>query len=268
MNKIPTLFTRDDTDRRYVTTEVTPACEWVLAGEGTPTRKYDGTCVMFDGERWWARREVKPGKSTPANFVVVSVDGTTGKTMGWEPIEQSAFAKYHAETVRDGGAMHLLDQYPHTQPQAGATYELVGEKVNGNPEKIAGHLLIRHGYRAAVDDDAMRSLKLDHAGLREWLLTHPGWEGLVFHHPDGRMAKIKRRDFRADRSVPAKPTDAATLRAAADVIDAHHAGNPIAAALRVVAGWAGQEHIPAETQVHIGSALAVARSVLKTEDGN
>lgn len=65
----------------------------------------------------------------------------------------------------------------------------------------------------------------------------------------------------------AEPTDAATLRAAADVIDAHHAGNPIAAALRVVAGWAGQEHIAAEIQVHIGSALAVARSVLNAKAG-
>lgn len=23
-----------------------------------------------------------------------------------------------------------------------------------------------------------------------------GWEGIVWHHPDGRMAKLKARDFR------------------------------------------------------------------------
>jgi hypothetical protein len=41
----------------------------VLDGEGVATRKYDGTCVMFDGDGWWARREVKPGKTAPAGFV-------------------------------------------------------------------------------------------------------------------------------------------------------------------------------------------------------
>jgi hypothetical protein len=32
------------------------------------------------------------------------------------------------------------------------------------------------------------------AGIRE-LLDSRDWEGIVFHHPDGRMAKIKKRDF-------------------------------------------------------------------------
>ncbi|WP_255273315.1 hypothetical protein [Actinomadura madurae] len=31
----------------------------MFAGEGRATRKYDGTCVRFDGGRWLARREVK-----------------------------------------------------------------------------------------------------------------------------------------------------------------------------------------------------------------
>ncbi len=31
-------------------------------------------------------------------------------------------------------------------------------------------------------------------GLREWL-TDRNIEGIVFHHEDGRMAKIKLRDF-------------------------------------------------------------------------
>ena len=69
MEKIPTLFVRDDQDRRYVTPEVTPGCEWVLAGEGIARRKYDGTCVMYGADgRWWARRAVKPGKTIPPHF--------------------------------------------------------------------------------------------------------------------------------------------------------------------------------------------------------
>ena len=53
MRKIPTLFVRDwDGDRRYVLDEVAPGCEWVTKGDGIATRKYDGTCVMFDGSAW------------------------------------------------------------------------------------------------------------------------------------------------------------------------------------------------------------------------
>src|SRR6202035_2718756 len=98
MKKIPTLFLRDwDGDRRYVTREVNPECAWVIAGEGVPTRKYDGTCMMFDGDRWWARREVKEGKAVPARFVPLGTDPETVKTVGWQVVELSSFAKYHAE---------------------------------------------------------------------------------------------------------------------------------------------------------------------------
>ena len=76
MKKIPTVFRRDPDDMRHVTSEVHPDCQWVLDGEGTPTRKYDGTCVMFDGTRWWARREVKPGKTAPNGFEAISASSS------------------------------------------------------------------------------------------------------------------------------------------------------------------------------------------------
>jgi hypothetical protein len=182
VKKIPTLFRRDPEDMRRVLPEVTPDCEWVLAGEGTPTRKYDGTCVMFDGERWWARREVKPGKNPPDGWVEVDHDDVTGKRVGWEPADQSGFAKFLGET----GAFDL-SWHP-------GTYELVGPKVNGNPERLDGHILVRHGKHP------FHSIPLDFEGLRS-LFTDADtdfprhYEGIVWHHPDGRMAKIKRRDF-------------------------------------------------------------------------
>lgn len=194
MRKIPTVFVRDhESGLRYVSREPHPDCGWVFDGEGQPTRKYDGTCVMFDGEKWWARREVKPGKATPANFVHVGHDETTGKTVGWEPVEQSSFAKYHAEALEYGvGIGHWERQ---AGPQKDQTYELVGPRVNGNPEHVDRHLLVDHGYMAAVDYDEMRSLPRDFDGIGKWLAAHPDWEGVVWHHPDGRMAKIKRKDF-------------------------------------------------------------------------
>lgn len=178
MKKTPTVFVRDENDRRHVTRELTPGCEWVLAGEGIATRKYDGTCVMLDEDgAWWARREVKRGKNIPPGYVTIEHDQVTGKLFGWEPIAQSSFAKIHAEALDCPARYHM------------GTYELIGPKVNGNPEKVRVHLLRRHGD-ADIFDDAPRAFN----ALGRWLRAHP-YEGIVFHHPDGRMAKIKVRDF-------------------------------------------------------------------------
>jgi hypothetical protein len=180
MKKIPTLFVRNPDDRKHVLNEVTPGCEWVLAGEGVATRKYDGTCMMHRDGEWFARREVKPGKQEPPNFEAVDHDETTGKSVGWEPASQSGWEKY----LREAGAFDLgWDD---------GTYELVGPKVNGNPERMTGHILVPHGKAP------LEGLPRDFEALRqeftegEWP-AH--WEGIVWHHPDGRMVKLKRRDF-------------------------------------------------------------------------
>lgn len=204
MKKIPTLFERDwDGDRRYVLPEVTPGCEWVINGDGIPTRKYDGTCVMFDGEIWWARREIKMGKSRPAGFVAIEIDPETGNTVGWESVGQSSFARWLDEAVaemvspEDGGPWPI------------GTYELIGPKVNGNPEGYETHFLMLHDAAQIATCTGCPGNPCGHGiaprdfdGLAAWLHAHP-YEGIVWHHPDGRMAKIKKRDFRApDRERP------------------------------------------------------------------
>lgn len=175
MRKIPTIFKRDPESMKYVLPEVVPGCEWVLAGEGIATRKYDGTCCMFDGERWWARREVRPGRQPPEGFQAIESDDITKKMVGWEPMEQSAFAKWHARAI-------------YSRAPEG-TYELCGPKVNGNPEGYTTQVLIFHD-----DAELLTSSPRDFEGLQEWLLSSD-FEGIVWHHPDGRMAKLKKRDF-------------------------------------------------------------------------
>ena len=184
MRKIPTVFVRDDdTNRKYVKNEPHPDCEWVFAGEGVATRKYDGTCVMFDGDNWWVRREVKPGKDAPTNYQPIETDETTGKTVGWEPADQSGFAKFLAEAVE-------MDD----RTRSVGTYELVGPKINGNPEGIVlGHAVVAHDTAQLLPDAPH-----DFDGLAAWLHAHD-YEGIVWHHPDGRMAKLKRKDFPAAR---------------------------------------------------------------------
>jgi hypothetical protein len=187
MRKVPTVFRRDPDDMRHVLPEVTPGCEWVLAGEGVATRKYDGTCVMLDGSGWWARREVKPGKMLPPNFRAVETDPVTGKTVGWEPVEQSAFAKWFEQAEVGAGSTH-------------GTYELVGPKVNGNPDRYDSHVLVFHADAEAIDmsedGEPFRYTEAEVKHMIEWAAAH-GWEGIVWHHPDGRMAKLKARDFRS-----------------------------------------------------------------------
>lgn len=69
------------------------------------------------------------------------------------------------------------------------TYELCGPKVNGNPEGTNAHVLVRH-----VDAERLTSPPRDYDGLAVWL-ADSDFEGIVWHHPDGRMVKLKRRDF-------------------------------------------------------------------------
>lgn len=185
MKKIPTVFKRNPEDMRYVTDEVHPDCQWVLDGEGVATRKYDGTCVMLDEDgKWWARREVRPGKTPPPNWVEADHDETTGKRPGWEPIDQSPFRGPFGEA----NARH---------PHEPGTYELCGPKVNGNPEGFTLHRLIRHAEAETFGATGVPRIFEDLRAL-VLALSKTGWEGIVWHHPDGRMAKLKGRDFPPD----------------------------------------------------------------------
>lgn len=187
MKKIPTLFVRDPGNMARVLPEVNPACDWVLAGEGQATSKYDGVCTMFDGAAWWSRREVKPDRPEPPNWVQVDADPITGKRTGWEPIEQSSF--YKTFLFADANAI--------TEP---GTFELIGPKINQNPHGWSRHELVRHGAERVHFLDSGQPVTFDRLsnllGYMHLVRGLPGYiEGYVWHHPDGRMAKIKARDF-------------------------------------------------------------------------
>jgi hypothetical protein len=183
MRKIPTLFVRDFIHGRPVLTdEITPGCEWVLEGTHPATRKYDGTCVLIEHDglhvNAFTRREVKDGKMPPPNYRSVEFDPVTGKGVGWEPAWQSGFWK-------------LIE--PLVAGEADGTYELCGPKINGNPERLPAHLLIRHSIAqvlAISNPMGFESLRGDLSAL-----ARDGIEGVVWHHKDGRMAKLKGKDF-------------------------------------------------------------------------
>jgi len=70
------------------------------------------------------------------------------------------------------------------------TYELLGPKIQSNVEKFDRHVLVKHGLDG-FSDDPPRTF----AGLKEWFASHNYVEGIVWHHEDGRMVKIKCKDF-------------------------------------------------------------------------
>jgi hypothetical protein len=176
VKKIISLFQRNYDGDRLVRDEVVPGAEWVIAGEGTATRKFDGTCCMVRGGRLFKRYEVKPGKTPPADFEPANVvDENTGKQQGWRPVGDGPEDSYHREAFKG------------TEPDG--TYELVGPKVQGNPEGFTTHELVPHGRYLVA---APRTF----VDLRRWF-AGPGRdiEGIVWWHEDGRMVKIKAKDF-------------------------------------------------------------------------
>jgi hypothetical protein len=178
MKKISTLFMRDfENNPRYVTEEVNPDSKWVIDGEGVATRKYDGTCCAIIDGLFVKRNEVKKDKPEPYGFILADHDLTTGKKQGWLEVGNDNEDKYH----REG--------YESLEDKSDGTFELVGPKVQGNPEKYLGHELVRHSD-AETYLDAPRS----YSDLKEFLKDKE-IEGLVWHHPDGRMAKLKRKDL-------------------------------------------------------------------------
>jgi hypothetical protein len=186
MKKIISLFQRNYDGDRLVRDEVVPGAEWVLAGEGVATRKWDGACVLIEDGVMWKRYEVKAGKTPPEGFRPANdVDSTTGKQQGWLLVGDGPEDRWHREALTNSGSS--LAKIP------GGTYELVGPKVQGNPERFDNHQLVRHG--AAFLSTAPRTFD----GLREYFAHYPSgesdMEGIVWHRVNGDMVKIKAKDF-------------------------------------------------------------------------
>jgi hypothetical protein len=155
MKKIPTLFLRNHETDRLVRNEVAPGCEWVLAGEGVPTRKWDGTCCLIRVGRLYKRYEMKRGGKAPPNFEpACEVDEETGKQQGWVPVGDGPDDRWHREAKVMSDAWPVGGDWLHggiaVADAPDWTYELIGPKVQGNPEDFGVHVLMPHG-KAVLD---------------------------------------------------------------------------------------------------------------------
>jgi hypothetical protein len=182
MQKIISLFQRNYNVDRLVRDDVTPGAEWVISGEGVATRKWDGACCKIEDGALYKRYDAKHGKTPPEGFVPAQdPDPITGHWPGWLQCNRMDPADmWFVEGLDNaGGEDHdLVD----------GTYELCGPKINGNPEKLEVHTLIQHGNIHI--DNLPRTFH--HVSS---YLSVANIEGIVWHHPDGRMVKIKAKDF-------------------------------------------------------------------------
>jgi hypothetical protein len=178
MKKIPSIFVRDwKGDKSRVTDECNPETLWVFNGEGVATRKYDGTAVLVEDGVLYCRYDAKNGKTPPEGFrPAQEPDIETGHWPGWVPAGSNPQYKwqiaYHIAHLSENG-----------------TYEACGPHFQSNPENLERDLFIPHGC-TRFEDDVPRTFN----ELVEWFKGRD-IEGIVWHHPDGRMAKIKKSDF-------------------------------------------------------------------------
>lgn len=184
MKKIISLFVRSaETDWKAIP-RVTPGAEWVTYGQGVPTVKLDGTCCMIRDKKLYKRYTVRPFlEFIPDGFEpTTEKDPFTHKQYGWVPVGDGPEDKWHRM------AFALLNYYEKIILDG--TYELCGPKVQGNPHNEDIHYLVRHGSIELFNDDVPR----DFEGIKRYL-SNGNTEGVVWHHKDGRMVKIKSRDF-------------------------------------------------------------------------
>ena len=177
MKKIISLFQRNYDGDHLVRDEIVPGAEWVINGEGWPTQKFDGTCCMIRDGKFYKRYDAKHGKKPPPDFEPAQeADATTGHRPGWVPVK--------SEDVWHMAAWNVLPK----EHRVDGTYELVGPKIQGNPENHSVHFLIKHGQQ--ILGECIRTFDGIKAFLRDADI-----EGIVWHHTDGRMVKIKKKDF-------------------------------------------------------------------------
>lgn len=188
MKKMPCLFVREFHGKQSftLTHAVTPGCEWVMAGEGVASRKRDGTaCLVANGtlyKRYDAKKDRRTGKyKLPPEGAIPcdEPDPETGHWPHWVAVD----------TDNPADKWHVAAWLRLAEPLPEGTYELCGPHFSANPEGFAEDTFIRHGAEVV----GLRN-RLTFNDVRS-VVSMLNAEGIVFAHPDGRFAKIRRKDF-------------------------------------------------------------------------
>lgn len=190
--KIECPFKREMVADRYIITpEINEDCRWVFENGGVrAVEKIDGTnvCIYIkDGNI----AQVSNRKNLKNIF-------TVKKQTRWE----GACLEGLAKAIQKDWLRDFNDGYYYG--------ELAGELINGNPHKMSGHLWTPLNYlrdHCRWHTWEANKYPKTFTAINEWFKNIPSLfnrklklpeiqaEGLVFYHPDGRMAKIRRDMF-------------------------------------------------------------------------
>jgi hypothetical protein len=186
--KIQCPFVRKDIDGKYVVTpEINPECSWVFTDEGvTAVEKLDGTCVS------------------------VVIEGGMITSI-WNRDARIPFFSKGTRRIVDG----VLNSYEKglcDLPDGQWFGELIGPGIQSNPYNLKEPMWIP--FKTFVD----RQLKYKSfgnypktfEGFEEWMKTliplfnwrtngqdshYQFVEGVIFQHPDGRLAKLRKDQY-------------------------------------------------------------------------
>jgi hypothetical protein len=184
MKKISTLFKKDPNDLGRVINEINPENEWAFI-DGIATRKFDGTAAAIINGELYKRYDAKKGRKIPDDAIACQeADAITGHHPHWLKCE-----------ISKNDDKYFFEGFDALENKEDGTYELCGEKVQGNPEKIKGHKLIKHGC------EVLQLPSLEFEKLKAFLSDDSNdIEGIVFHHKSyDRMCKLRKSDFGAIR---------------------------------------------------------------------
>lgn len=206
MKKISTVFIiKRENGLALATENFLEGNEWVANGEGKATIKFDGSsCLIKDGIlfRRWNRKLTKKAMKAKRIAALKNNDFVVDESM-FKPVPEGAIK---CNDIFDPVTLHWPHWIPVTSDPADklhfeafellkaegkvsdGTWEICGPKIRCNPHKFENHVLIKHGsVEVVVEDRSFEGIKL--------FLDNLDGEGIVFHHEDGRMAKVRNKDF-------------------------------------------------------------------------
>ena len=195
MQKIPTMFTRLHDGK--IVNEIAPGCRWVFSGEGFATEKLDGTNVRLTVRANEIIRVEKRRNPTAQQRQKFAQRGVRVIEPWYVDANPDEPADKHIFAAVEGTDVSGIEDGEYCA-------EAIGPKLQGNPLELPSARCFMFSVQLILTGIIYPNVPRDFNSLREWFeiadsIYSPGHkpEGIVFYNSDGRLAKIKAKDFAA-----------------------------------------------------------------------
>lgn len=170
------------------------------------TAKIDGTCCIIRDGKLLKRRDIKPGKMIPKNWIQTGVDKDK-HLIGFMELEKGDKWHYDAHYKNDDGIydftrIRLLHNdngkmrfdFIDVDKLNGLSVELIGPKFQNNPHNVMHHCVVIHGSIVLTDFPLLTSTTSKNE-IYHWMTTSEKAkfiEGIVVHFENGEKYKLHR----------------------------------------------------------------------------